>query len=47
MLTPFFIKSRQVDVVPLPDGRQAVGVNYFREGASFLGSPVSPIPPMK
>jgi hypothetical protein len=35
----------QVDVLPLPDGRKAVGVNYFREGAAFLGAPVSPIPP--
>jgi hypothetical protein len=31
--------------VPLPGGRNAVGVNYFRVGASFLGAPVSPLPP--
>ncbi|GBF99524.1 transcription termination factor [Raphidocelis subcapitata] len=35
----------QVDVLPLPDGRCAVGVNYFRENAAFLGAPVSPMPP--
>eukprot|EP00877_Chromochloris_zofingiensis_P010677 jgi/Chrzof1/5863/Cz16g18160.t1 len=35
----------QVDVVPLPDGSKACGVNYFREGASFIGSPVAPMPP--
>lgn len=36
----------QVDVVPLPNGTSAVGVNYFREGASFLASPVSPVGPL-
>lgn len=36
----------QVDVVPMPSGETAVGVNYFREGTSFLASPVSPVPPM-
>lgn len=36
----------QVDVVPMPDGSKATAVNYFRNGASFLASPVSPIPPM-
>lgn len=35
----------QVDAVPLPEGRNAVAVNYFREGAAFLGAPVSPMPP--
>eukprot|EP00879_Flechtneria_rotunda_P001587 GHRR01001746.1.p1 GENE.GHRR01001746.1~~GHRR01001746.1.p1 ORF type:complete len:243 (+),score=70.72 GHRR01001746.1:169-897(+) len=35
----------QVDVLPLPDGSQAVGVNYFRENTAFLASPVSPVPP--
>lgn len=35
----------QVDTLPLPDGRQAVGVNYFRQGASFSGAPVSPLAP--
>lgn len=37
----------QVDALPLPGGGEAVAVNYFREGASFLASPVSPMPPMK
>lgn len=38
----------QVDAVPLPGGKgEAVAVNYFREGAAFLASPVSPMPPMK
>jgi hypothetical protein len=36
----------QVDVLPLPDGTTATAVNYYREGASFIGSPVSPMPPM-
>jgi len=36
----------QVDGLPMPDGTKATAVNYFREGASFLGSPVSPLPPM-
>jgi hypothetical protein len=35
----------QVDVVPLPDGSKAVGVNYFRENTQFMASPVSPVPP--
>ncbi|KAF8059703.1 hypothetical protein HT031_005111 [Scenedesmus sp. PABB004] len=35
----------QVDAVPLPDGSAATAVNYFRENTSFLGSPVSPMPP--
>lgn len=36
----------QVDVLPMPDGTKAAGVSYFREGASFFGSPVSPMGPV-
>lgn len=37
----------QVDVVPVgTNGEMAVAVNYFREGASFLEAPVSPVGPM-
>ena len=36
----------QVDIVPLPGGGKAAGVAYFREGASFLTSPVSPVGPL-
>lgn len=36
----------QVDTLPLPGGRVAVGVNYHRDGASFVGAPVSPMAPM-
>lgn len=39
------VSCLQVDVIPTP-GSTAIGVNYFREGASFLASPVSPVPPM-
>ncbi|KAI8462539.1 MAG: hypothetical protein J3K34DRAFT_447696 [Monoraphidium minutum] len=35
----------QVDALPLPTGQVAVAVNYFREGTSFVGAPVSPLPP--
>ncbi|KXZ54172.1 hypothetical protein GPECTOR_5g269 [Gonium pectorale] len=38
----------QVDVVPAGlDGSMACAVNYFREGASFLEAPVSPVGPMQ
>ncbi|GIL74699.1 hypothetical protein Vretimale_2333 [Volvox reticuliferus] len=37
----------QVDVVPVSaNGETAAAVNYFREGASFLEAPVSPVGPM-
>lgn len=38
----------QVDVVPAmgKDGKSAAAVNYFREGASFLESPVAPSGPL-
>jgi hypothetical protein len=36
-----------VDTVPTPSGEVAVAVNYFREGAAFMTSPVSPMPPME
>ncbi len=38
---------RQVDVVPAgPNGEKACAVNYFREGASFMEAPVSPVGPV-
>lgn len=39
----------QVDVVPVVGGdgtQMACAVNYFREGASFLEAPVSPVGPL-
>lgn len=36
----------QVDVLPIPSGEKVVGVNYYREGASFLEAPVSPVTPL-
>ena len=35
----------QVDAMPLPDGTEAVAVNYFRQNTHYLESPVSPLPP--
>lgn len=35
----------KVDTVPTPSGEVAVAINYFRENAAFLQSPVSPMPP--
>ncbi|PNW71375.1 hypothetical protein CHLRE_16g651650v5 [Chlamydomonas reinhardtii] len=38
----------QVDVVPVgANGEQACAVNYFREGASFMEAPVSPVGPVR
>ncbi|KAG2485315.1 hypothetical protein HYH03_015988 [Edaphochlamys debaryana] len=38
----------QVDVVPAgANGEVACAVNYYREGASFLEAPVSPVGPMR
>lgn len=40
--------ASQVDVVPVGlNGEKAAAVNYFREGASFLISPVSPVGPVQ
>ncbi len=36
----------KIDTVPTPTGEVAVAVNYFREGAAFMTSPVSPMAPM-
>eukprot|EP00199_Chlamydomonas_sp_CCMP681_P006440 CAMPEP_0119106548 /NCGR_PEP_ID=MMETSP1180-20130426/4640_1 /TAXON_ID=3052 ORGANISM="Chlamydomonas cf sp, Strain CCMP681" /NCGR_SAMPLE_ID=MMETSP1180 /ASSEMBLY_ACC=CAM_ASM_000741 /LENGTH=218 /DNA_ID=CAMNT_0007091911 /DNA_START=90 /DNA_END=746 /DNA_ORIENTATION=+ len=36
----------QVDVITLPDGEKVVAVNYYRDVASFLESPVAPAPPL-
>ena len=39
---------KQVDVVPVgANGEQACAVNYFREGASFMEAPVSPVGPVR
>jgi hypothetical protein len=35
----------KVDTVPTPTGEVAVAINYFRENAAFMESPVSPMPP--
>ncbi|GFH14004.1 mitochondrial transcription termination factor [Haematococcus lacustris] len=36
----------QVDVLPIgPNGSKVAAVNYFRDNATFLESPVSPVPP--
>ncbi len=41
------LKARiQVDVVPFGGAQPAVAVNYFREGATFMESPVSPSGPL-
>lgn len=38
--------STQVDVLPLgPDGAKVAAVNYFRDVATFLEAPVSPVGP--
>lgn len=45
----YLVKGRariQVDVLPLgPNGEKVAGVNYFRDVATFLESPVSPAGP--
>lgn len=47
---PYLVKGRariQVDVLPVgPDGAKVAGVNYFRDVAAFLESPVSPAGPL-
>lgn len=46
---PYLVKGRariQVDVLPLgPNGTSVAAVNYFRDVATFLSSPVSPSGP--
>ncbi|KAF5843685.1 mitochondrial transcription termination factor [Dunaliella salina] len=47
--TTYLTKGRariQVDVLPIgPDGAKVAAVNYFRDIATFLEAPVSPVPP--
>lgn len=38
----------QVDVLPIgPEGAKVAAVNYFRDVATFLEAPVSPVGPAK